>query len=144
MASITSLNAKITFSIPDIFASGQLLQGFAADDIYDYDNLEVAETLMGVDGFLSAGLVKQAVVQNIALQADSPSCNIFDQLVAAQKSANDVIFCTCIVSLPSLKLQFAQGPGVLRSYTPISAGKRVLQPRRFTWVWQEVVPSRIT
>ena len=144
MPSITSLNAKLTITAASVFNAPQTIQQFAVDDIYDVDVKEVAETMMGVDGFLSAGLVKMAVTQNITLMASSPSGWIFDQIIEKQFSAGDVVQIQGTLSLQSLLMQWTQTNGYIRSYTPIPAGKRVLQPRRFTLVWESVTRNNIT
>ena len=79
MASITSANAIIMLTIPDLFPAPQQLQGFAADDVYGVNDLKSAEVLMGVDGKLSGGFVFVPIEWSISFQADSPSLDIFDQ-----------------------------------------------------------------
>src|ERR1700692_2768327 len=78
MSNITAANAVYILSIPNVLLAPTQLQGFAADDIFDTEPLEAAETLMGVDGILSAGFVFVRVPQSITLQADSASNVVFD------------------------------------------------------------------
>jgi len=144
MPSITSLNATLTLSVANLFASPQQLQNFSVDNVYDIDTLEVAETMMSVDGFLSAGLVKLAVTQNITLMASSPSNQVFDDIVQGQLKINDVYQIQGTLTLPSLRLKYQQANGYLRSFTPVAPGHRVLQPRRYTIVWESVTPSAVT
>ncbi|MGA1801484.1 phage tail fiber protein [Rhizobium sp. HT1-10] len=63
MASITSANAIITLTIPGLFNTPVQLQGFSADNIYESEVQEIAETSMGVDGKLSAGYVFNPINQ---------------------------------------------------------------------------------
>ena len=84
--SITSANALIVLTVPGVLAVATQLQGFAADDVFDTDDVEMAATLMGVDGILSGGFVYSMVPWNIALQADSPSMPVFEAWDQAQQA----------------------------------------------------------
>jgi hypothetical protein len=141
MATITAANAVIMFSIPGLFPTPQQLQGFAADDITDTDALESAEVLMGVDGVLSGGFVYVAVKQNYALQADSPSAQIFDQWYATQQQIQDLYTAQATLLYPSIGTKWAMTKGFLTSYMPIPAAKKLLQPRKFTVTWQSISPA---
>lgn len=140
MADITSANAVYMLTI-DIFPAPQQLQGFAADDIFDTDPIESVETLMGVDGFLSAGFVFVPVRQQIHLQADSPSGSLFDAWWAANQVGRQSLFATGVVTLTALGTKWALFNGVLRSYQPIPNARRVLQPRVFGITWESVSPA---
>jgi hypothetical protein len=141
MASITSANAVIQLTIFPLFAIPQQLQGFAADDIFDVEPLESAETVMGVDGILSAGFVFVPVLQNFALQADSPSEFIFDTWWTAQQVAKDIYFADATVLLPGLSKKWAMTRGVLTNYKPLPDAKKTLQPQRFRVTWQSALPA---
>jgi hypothetical protein len=67
--SITSSNAILFLGVTNLYATPQQIQGFAADDVYDTEALEVSEASMGVDGILTAGYVNRPVVQSYTLQA---------------------------------------------------------------------------
>ena len=141
MATLTSANTIFTLSVVGLFDAPQQLQGFAADDITDIDIRDVAETLMGVDGFLSGGLVKTPVMQSISLQADSASNFIFDQWVSASNVINDIYYANGIILLPSLDTKYTLTRGVLTKYPPIASIKKMLQPRRYSVVWESVSAS---
>lgn len=143
MGTITSANAILMLSQATIFPVPQQLQGFAADDIYDIDQVASVETQMGVDGVLSGGFVWTAITQNIVLQADSRSNDFFDALWMQMQATQDVYPLNGILSLPSIQSKFTQTRGFLTGYTPAPAGKRVLQPRRYTITWERVAPALI-
>ena len=73
MATITAANSKFALSITNLYMSPQLLQGYATDDAFTTDTPDLAETVMGVDGHLSAGYVFNAVNMTISIMPDSPS-----------------------------------------------------------------------
>lgn len=141
MSSITGATSTILIVIPPIFPTPVQLQGFAADDVFDTDPVESAETLMGVDGILSAGFVHVPVMQNYALQADSPSVFIFDTWWEAQKQAEDIFYANATVLLKALGKKWAMTKGVLSQYKPLPDGKKLLQPQRFRITWEDASPA---
>lgn len=138
---ITGANAVFQLSVPGVFDFPQQLQGFAADDVFDTEALESVETLMGVDGFLSGGFVYVPVPQTIALQADSPSMAIFDQWWAAMQQTRGIYVANAVVVLTAVGTKWALTKGMLTSYMPIPAVKKLLQPRRFRVTWESVSPA---
>jgi hypothetical protein len=144
MATITAANAIFTLSISDLFPAPQRLQGFAADDIFDTDAIESAETLMGVDGVLSAGFVFVPVKQSISLQADSASNNLFETWWTTQQSVQDIFFASGIVILPGISKKFTMTQGALTTYAPTPGVKKLLQTRKYGITWQSVIPAVYT
>lgn len=137
---ITGANANLTIVISSLFPVPQTLQGFAADDVYDFDEIENVETLMGVDGILSAGWTWKPQVQTINFQADSPSCAVFDTWNMQMAAANTVYPATGVLSLPALGLKMIQTNGFLTRYK-LPGAKKLIGPRRFAITWGRVVPA---
>ena len=141
---ITSANAVILLTVPLYLPVPTQLQGFAADDIYDTDDVVVAETLMGVDGNLSGGTVFNATVQTFSLQADSPSVDFFDGLDAAQQASAKVggpgvfpVFGN--ITLTSVGKSYTMSNGILTRAKRLPDAKKMLQPRKWQVMWQTVV-----
>lgn len=141
MPSITAANAIITLSIPGVFSTPQQLQQFSVDDIADVDTLTVAETLMGVDGFLTGGYVFNKVKYVYTLQADSPSTFVFDQWKLAQDAAQDTLPANGLMTLKSLGTKWKWTRGFLTEWSPAPNVKKLVQPRKFTVEWQRVLPQ---
>lgn len=139
--SLTAANATIMLAIAGLFPAPQQLQGFAADDIFSTDPLESAQTVMGVDGIMSAGFVFVEVKQSYTLQADSPSNFIFDQWFQAQQVARDIFFANGIVLLQTLGSKWSMAKGVLSMYPPMPDGGKLLKPRKFGITWQSISPA---
>lgn len=139
MASITSANAVFLLGIGTVFPVPQQLQGFATDDAFSTEAVDIAETKMGVDGILSAGFVFQPIKQSITLQADSLSIAMFDAWYAAQKAQRDVFFANAVIRLPSVSRSYTLINGVLSSYMPISDAKKTLDPQKYAITWESVV-----
>lgn len=141
--SLTGANAIITFSVPGVFGGPQQLQGFAADDIFDSEQVKRAETLMGVDGILSGGFVYEEKSMSFTLQADSPSNFLFDQWVAAQEGAQDTFPASATIVLKGLGVQWACANGFLTDSPSVPSVKRLVQPRKYTVKWESVTPAPI-
>lgn len=138
---ITSANTILTLFVTEVFSAPQQIQEFAADDIYDMEAIEAAETSMGVDGVLSGGFINVAQRQKIMLQANSPSNDFFDQLYAAQKSAQDIFRIQGQTVLPAIRRQFDMNRGILKIWPPMPSAGKTLKPRGFTIEWETVTPS---
>lgn len=138
--SLTGANAVIMLTIPNLFQIPNPLQGFAADDIFDVDQVKRAELLMGVDGILSGGFVWEQVRQTFALQADSPSMYIFDQWQLAEQAISDKYPCSATFTLTGINTQFSAPKGFLSAASPAPGVGKLIKPRKFTIEWQQVTP----
>lgn len=138
MGDITAANVSIALSIPPLFTTPQTLSGFSADDVFDLPAIESVETLMGVDGVLSAGFVFREIPLDIVLQADSPAGPVFDQWWAQMVATPGTYAANGVIRAPAVSTKWVFTNGYLRSYKPGPQAKKVLQPRRFTIVWNSV------
>jgi hypothetical protein len=141
--SLTGANSAIFLGITDLYDSPQQLQGFAADDIFDTEMVKLVETLMGVDGKLSGGFVHIERKQTIALQADSPSNDIFDNWAQAMEAQGDTYEANGVVSIYALGQKFTLTTGFLTGYTYMPAVKKLIQPRKFEITWNKIGPAPV-
>ncbi len=141
MADITSANAVIMITVPLVFPTPVRLQGFSTDDIYDSEEIEIAELQMGVDGVLSAGFIWVPAPQKFTLQADSPSNAFFDAWRAAEIAAESKFPCSGTTALQSIQTGFDCVQGFLSKFTPFPSAGKTLKPRTFTITWQNVTPA---
>ena len=139
MADITSANTVFIISVPLVLPIPQQLQGFAADDIFDVDDVDAMETMMGVDGHLSGGMIFAPKGMTVALQADSASIAFFDAWYAASQAATTAYAAQATVTFPSLGTSFGLLRGFLKRYKPMPDAKKVLQPRKFKIEWQSIL-----
>src|SRR5689334_14339327 len=128
---ITSANAIYTLAIASLFGAPQQLQGYSADNVFGTEPLASAETSMGIDGFLSAGFVFVPVVQNVELQADSPSNDVFDQWWQASQIGQTIFPAQGLVTLLSINKKWVLQNGFLTTFPPIPDAQKTLRPRRF-------------
>lgn len=138
--SISSPNAVITITIPGVLTVGVRLQGFAADDIFDTDEIELGTVLMGVDGIQSAGYVNVSTPMNITFQADSPSILTFEAWIAAESLLQDKFVANANVTLTTLNRSYQLVNGALVRGKKLPDAKKTLMPRKFRIDWESVIP----
>lgn len=140
---ITSANAVFTISVPTLLPVPQQLQGFAADDIFDADDVDAGDIVMGADGILSGGMVFAPKPMNIALQADSPSIAFFDAWYNGEQAAIAKFTAQATVTFTSIGTSYSLITGFLSRYKPMADAKKILQPRKFRIVWQSTAPAPV-
>lgn len=128
---ITSANAVLVLTAGKLFPAGVTLQGFATDQSYSQDELQVTEDRMGVDGNLVAGWIPSIKPVTIMLEASSPSYTAMATLYRAMEMARAPIICSLVATVPSIGRVFTWSEGVLKSGTPVPSGKKILDPT--TW-----------
>jgi len=138
---ITAANSILLLSVQSVFPVPVQLQGFATDDVFDTEGVQSVETMMGVDGRLSAGFTPAPIVQNFSLQADSPSNDIIEAWYLAMQSLREAFVATGSITLPATRRAYVLRRGFLTNYMPTPAGKKVLQPRRFTITWEGITSA---
>ena len=143
MATITSANATLSLAINGYFPIPQTIQGFAVDDAFEGEAVQQSETLMGVDGILSAGKVFMPYKMTIHLQADSPSIFLFDAWRTAQDAAVDVFSASGSIVLPATSTVFTLQNGFLTSATPFPAVKKTLEPLVYEITWQRIIGASL-
>lgn len=128
---ITSANATLVLTVNELFPAGIPLMGFAVDQSYSMDELQIAEDRMGVDGNLVAGWVPSIKPVSIMLEASSPSYLALAQLYRASEQKRGFYVCTLVAVVPSVGKVFTWSNGLLKSGTPVPNAKRILDPT--TW-----------
>ena len=141
MASITSSNAIIMLSVDKVYNVPQQLEDWATDNIYDLQPSVIAEIRMGADGVLTGGLVYTAQPITYHLQADSPSCAVFDAWDLAQETYGDLYYAFGSLTLNALGIKWSMTKGILTQWQRIPSGQRTLQPRTAIITWQSVTPQ---
>lgn len=138
---ITSSNAVLTISPRSsglIGVGAFTVEGFASDDAFMADSVDVAEAVMGVDGRLSVGYTPYITKQTVTLQADSPSVVLFETIVGAQNTLRQPIFLDAVLALPAVQKSYVFTLGAMTRITPFPAGKRILQPVQYEISWEQV------
>ena len=138
MATITSANSVLMLGVANLFNIPVQIEGFAADDAFTIEDVDMAETMMGVDGKLSAGWIPMPKSMEITLQADSPSNSFFDALIAAETVAREKFQVNGTILLQGTGKLYALTTGYLKKGNVMPPAKKVLQPRKFTIEFQSI------
>ncbi len=142
-STITSANSVFTLTIPDVFPTPQLLEGYATDDAFDSEVVDSAEAKMGVDGIMSAGFTPFITKQTVHFQADSDSIQTFQDWLEAMESAQEVFFASASITLPSVGRAYTFNKGALTKAKKLPDGKKVLEPQTFEISWESVSSANI-
>jgi hypothetical protein len=143
MSTITSANAKFAIVIPGVYNAPKILQGWGSDDAFATEAVENAEVKMGVDGKLSAGFVFNPIIQNIVLQADSDSIDVFNNWQLAQLAGREVISCSATITISSIGYSYVLTNGYLTQFKPLPDAKKVLQQVQHRLTWEKVIGAKI-
>lgn len=138
---ITSTNSVFTLLAPGLYPVPVQLQGYATDKAFAIEALDMAETMMGVDGKLSAGYTPNPSKMTITLQADSVSKDVFDTIIQGMKTAREIYWLTGTLVLPATGESFAMTRGVLTNVKQLPDGQKVLQPLDYVITWENVSKS---
>lgn len=128
---ITAANAVLILTVEEIFPSGIELQMFGTDQAYDAPAADMAETRMGVDGFMVAGYVPNIQQVTVTLEAASPSRAQLATVAAAMVTNRRVYACTLTATLPAVNSRFTWTRGVIRNAARALSAAKTLQPT--TW-----------
>lgn len=135
---ITAANVQFSLSIPGLGIGPVILEGFAADDIFDVDKQPKTETVDGVDGNMSHGWVYSSIKMDIHIMPDSPSAAVFQQWAQAMDQQRESYAAFATVIYPSLQSTFNLVKGALKEYPPMSSLKKLAQKLDFSIQWQDV------
>lgn len=137
---LTGANVNLTITVLPLFPVGQQLQGFAPDDVFDFDEIESVETTMGVDGILSGGWTWKAQPQTVHFQADSPSNSLFDVWYQQMAAAQTVYAASGTLLIPAIGTKMTLVTGFLTRFK-LPGAKKLIQPRRYGITWGRVIPA---
>jgi hypothetical protein len=141
MGTLTTANSVIMLAVNGLYDTPVQLQGYSADDVFDLDEVDAAETSMGIDGLLSGGLIYVEKPWSISLQANSASNQVFDNWVQSQFAQDDIYTASMQVALPGLGFKWTYSNGILKKYPPAPSAGKILKPRKYTIVWNTISAS---
>lgn len=136
---ITSADSIFALTVTNLFPSAQTLEGYAADAMFALGDTEMAVSVRGADGKLSAGFVFGEYLQTITIMPDSPSRELFETWQLTSLTSKAVFRCNATIILPSIGRKFTLTNGVLQRVKAIPDAQRVLQAMTFQINWESVV-----
>lgn len=136
---ITSADSIFALTVTNLFPSAQTLEGYAADAMFALGDTEMAVSVRGADGKLSAGFVFGEYLQTITIMPDSPSRELFETWQLTSLTSKAVFRCNATIILPAISRKFTLMNGVLQRVKAIPDAQRVLQAMTFQINWESVV-----
>ena len=143
MSTLTTANSILLLTVAGLYPTPLPIQGYATDDAFATEEVENAETMMGVDGNLSAGFTPYPVPLHINLQADSLSMDIFDAWIGAEQIARDKYVAGATILIQGTGSLYTFKRGFLTRFAPMPEAKKVLQPRRFTITFEQLTKGPV-
>lgn len=138
---ITSADSTYALSVTNLFPNAQTLEGYAADAMFAFGDTEMAVSVRGADGKLSAGFVFGEYLQTITLMPDSPSWPLFETWILTSVTSKAVFRCNATVILPATGKKYTLTNGVLQRAKSMPDAQRVLQAGTFQINWENVTPE---
>ena len=138
VGSITSADSTLHLSFPDIFSTPQQIFQFGIDDAYDSENVENAEVVKGVDGYMAMGWLPTLPRLNITLMANSPSTDFFNQIFQYEQQNRLKAIGSGNISVPGISTKYAILSCVLFGFMHIAPAKKTLQPIKYTLVCDDI------
>lgn len=143
MATLTSANSTFSLAITNLFPVPQTIEGYAADDAFSADAVDMAEVVMGVDGKQSAGFIFNSVRQTVTIMPTSPSLSIFEAWANTQKAQREVYTANAVISIKSIGRKYVLRNGVLINAKQMPDVKKLLAPMPFVISWELVTPETL-
>ena len=137
MNNITSENATAYMVVKDLYPAGFALNNFATDQAVDEGEDTVAETRMGVDGYMAAGYIPSIQNVTITFEAASPSVEFLNNLYLASRKNRRTYEVTLVVFIPATGKTFTYSHGVLKTAKALPAIKNVLDPVTYAFDFEQ-------
>lgn len=141
--SISSANQVLTLSVTGLFPAPVTISGFSTDRYYSSEAVEVSQAVMGVDGRLTGGVVRNPIPMQITLQADSASRGFFRSIYDAMEASGDVYWLNGTVSHPATGEAYQLTRGLITKMPKFPAAGKTLEPLTVDIVWQSSVRTVI-
>ncbi|EMH6405571.1 hypothetical protein AB6F55_08110 [Providencia hangzhouensis] len=122
---ITAANAVLMLRCKGIYDEFVTIQGFQADNAWNFGEANIGETRMGVDGKQSIGYTPHETPWTLYLEANSASVQIMETIRKEFNSNMEARFIDVIVEIPSIGKRYS-ATGGLTSMTGGASGKKLL------------------
>ncbi|MDC9591147.1 hypothetical protein PSI23_18100 [Xenorhabdus sp. XENO-10] len=122
---ITSANAVLMLRCKGIYDDYVQIQGFQADNAWEFGEVNIGETRIGVDGKQSIGYLPHETPWTLYLEANSSSIQVMENIRKDFNSNMESRFIDIVIEIPSIKKRYS-GTGGLISMTGGASGKKLL------------------
>ena len=131
MSTLTSANSIFTLGCIPLYPVAVRIQGFATDDMFSAEAVDMGEVVMGADGHMSAGYTPYKVPLEFTLMADSASNTIMDLIMDYQDMQQEMMEFNASIMISSVGMAYVFTKGYFIKGSPMPDGKKLLQPRKF-------------
>ncbi|BBG58509.1 TPA: phage tail fiber protein [Providencia alcalifaciens] len=122
---LTSANAVLMIRCKGVYDEFVKLQGFQADNAWNFGDANIGETRMGVDGKQSIGYTPHETQWTLYLEANSVSTQIMENIRKDFNANMEARFVDIVVEIPSIGKRYS-ATGGLTSMTGGASGKKML------------------
>lgn len=122
---ITSANAVLMLRCEGVYDDYIRIQGFQADNAWEFGDANIGETRMGVDGKQSIGYTPHETPWTLYLEANSVSTQVMENIRKDFNSNMETRFIEIIVEMPSIGKRY-HGKGGMTTMTGGASGKKLL------------------
>lgn len=143
MSTLTAANSSFAIVIPGVYNAPVNINGYATDDAFAIEDIEKVEARMGVDGKASFGYKFELYQQDVTLQGDSASFDIFNNWQIAMDVAREVITASSTIIIPSIGYKYVFTNGTMTRFKAFPDAKKVLQTTKFRITWESVVGAKV-
>lgn len=122
---ITAANAVLMLRCKGVYDEYVQIQGFQADNAWNFGEANIGETRMGVDGKQSIGYTPHETPWTLYLEANSASVQVMETIRKEFNSNMEARLIDVIVEIPSIGKRYS-ATGGLTSMTGGASGKKLL------------------
>jgi len=140
---ITAANSSFALQVAGLFPVPVNIKGYSTDNMFSVAKANNSQTMMGVDGVLSAGWIPVQRDFTFVLQADSESNDVMDAWIAAEENAREKLVANGIIIETATGKKMAMTQGYLGEHDPIAPAGKVLGPRSFTIQFKSISPAPV-
>jgi hypothetical protein len=143
MSTLTTANSSFAIIIPGVYNAPTNIKGYATDDAFAIEEIEKVEARIGVDGKASFGYKFELYQQDVTLQGDSASFDVFNNWQIAMDAVREVLTASATIIIPSIGYKYTFTNGTMTRFKPFPDAKKVLQTTKFRITWESVVGSKV-
>ncbi|HEK3117243.1 hypothetical protein AAFL35_06220 [Proteus mirabilis] len=122
---ITSANSVMMIRCKGIYDDWVRIQGFQADNAWEFGDANIGETRIGVDGKQSIGYTPHETPWTLYLEANSASIEVMETIRKDFNSNMEVRPIEIIIEMPSIAKRYT-GKGGLTTMKGGPSGKKML------------------
>lgn len=141
---ITSVNCTFTLSVGVIFPTPVELKQWAVNDFISGAEVQVNETMRGVDGHFTGGFIfPEAIETRVSLMGDSVSKDIFDTWYNTMLTIKETMTANGVLKIPSIQKKYTMTKGYLVSHKIFPDVQNLVQAPTYTIRWGQVVSEAL-